>query len=77
MAEWWECRSVHPAIARALVLFGREMLEDYTPSGSRGGTAKPASVYNGAEFEYKEYKEYTLSVVEWKKQAHFTYRGKP
>jgi hypothetical protein len=45
--------SVHPTIARALALLGREMAEDYTPSGSRGGTAKPASVYDGAGFEYK------------------------
>jgi hypothetical protein len=45
--------SVHPTIARALVLLGREMTEDYTPSGSRGGSAKPASIYDGATFDYK------------------------
>jgi hypothetical protein len=45
--------SVNPTIARALVLLGREMTEDYTPSGSRGGTANPASIYDGAVFDYK------------------------
>jgi hypothetical protein len=45
--------SVNPTIARALVLLGREMSEDYTPTGSRGGKTSPKSIYEGATFDYK------------------------
>jgi hypothetical protein len=45
--------SVNPTIARSLVLLGREMSEDYTPSGSRGGRTALKSFYEGANFDYK------------------------
>jgi hypothetical protein len=44
--------SVNPTIARALVLLGREMSEDYTPSGSHSGKTAPKSIYEGATFQY-------------------------
>jgi hypothetical protein len=45
--------SVHPTIARALVLLGREMSEDYTPARSSSGKSSPQSIYEGATFDYK------------------------
>lgn len=45
--------SANPVIARALVLLGREMTEDYTPSGSSGGRSKAKSILDGATFDYK------------------------
>ena len=45
--------SADPTIARALVLLGREMSEDYTPSAGSGGRGRPASVKDGGSFDYK------------------------
>jgi hypothetical protein len=44
--------SANATIARALVLLGREMTEDYTPSGSSGGKSKGKSLLEGATFDY-------------------------
>lgn len=43
----------HPDIGRALVLLGREMSEEYTPSGkAAGGRAKPVTLAEGARLYY-------------------------
>jgi hypothetical protein len=39
-------------IARALVLLGREMSEDYTPSSGRSRKPEPETIKNGAMFSY-------------------------